>query len=195
MISSAPTDISQNVIYDHPTLSNLAKYLSSFVHSFEQQPDLRMADQISAMVSKYSLQLGSQEEQENTVREKETILLTGSTGSLGSNILARLLEDFRVQKVWALVRGEVKEAIERQRTAFSKQGLDSSLLDSGKVTFLAGNLTLGNLGLEGEIFEEVYLHSLHVIFVLKSLRAAEGLHNNSDPQCMAAGLQLVFIFV
>jgi thioester reductase-like protein len=64
-----------------------------------------------------------------------TVILTGSTGSLGTYILSGLLNDPKVAKVYCFNRAA--DAGTRQRQGFAEKGLDaSSLKDPSKVEFL-----------------------------------------------------------
>ncbi|KAI9659579.1 MAG: putative NRPS-like protein biosynthetic cluster [Bathelium mastoideum] len=63
---------------------------------------------------------------------KETVLLTGSTGSLGTYLLNTLIGDGRIEKIYCLNRSSDAQA--RQEASFSKLGMP--LLDQSKVTFL-----------------------------------------------------------
>ncbi|KAF4610126.1 hypothetical protein D9613_010407 [Agrocybe pediades] len=79
----------------------------------------------------------------------EVVLVTGTTGTLGSNLLAKLLQDPAVSKVYAFNRpgasGETSHV--RHRTAFARQGLSLPLLVSPKLVLLEGDLTKENFGL------------------------------------------------
>lgn len=86
-----------------------------------------------------------------------TVLLTGSTGNLGSHILASLLQDDRVACIFAHNRpSKVGETImSRQRASFEAQGLNIKLLESAKLVLIEGDLTQVSLGLSDEVFAKV----------------------------------------
>ncbi|KAG8701412.1 hypothetical protein FRC08_004090, partial [Ceratobasidium sp. 394] len=77
-----------------------------------------------------------------------------TTGALGSHILAQLLENERVEKVWALNR-KSKETFARQSSSFEDKGLDVELLKSEKLALLDADLENQNLGLEVEVYDEI----------------------------------------
>lgn len=91
--------------------------------------------------------------------DHKIILLTGSTGSVGAHMLARLLASDKAVKIYAFLRkqreGGNEVNVKRQRAAFVDRGLDVSLLDSSKLTILSGNLTESFMGLGEETYEEV----------------------------------------
>ncbi|KAI0681684.1 male sterility protein-domain-containing protein [Cerioporus squamosus] len=88
----------------------------------------------------------------------ETVLVTGTTGRLGSHLLAQLLERMDVARVYALNRGAPgsEESLEkRNRAAFRQWGLDESLLDSGRVSFHPADLSKPNFDLGEPLYEEM----------------------------------------
>ena len=104
---------------------------------------------------------------ENAVRARrggaETVLVTGTTGRLGSHLLAQLLARPDVARVYALNRpalGASRSIEERTRSAFKLWGLDESLLTSDKVVLLVGDLTKAKFGLEAHVYDEVRLSAL-----------------------------------
>ena len=97
-------------------------------------------------------------DQEGRASTSETVIVTGTTGRLGSHLLAQLLARKDVQHVYALNRAtasSTKSLDVRSREAFRMWGLDESLLDSGKVSFHVANLTQPQLGLEVGVYEAV----------------------------------------
>ncbi|TFK25361.1 hypothetical protein FA15DRAFT_703770 [Coprinopsis marcescibilis] len=83
------------------------------------------------------------------------VLITGTTGALGCYILAALLTDSSITRVYGLNRrlnSSPLTTCERQRRAFEERGLDPSLLDSDKLQILDGDLTQADLGLPEATF-------------------------------------------
>ncbi|PPQ66141.1 hypothetical protein CVT24_000228 [Panaeolus cyanescens] len=83
------------------------------------------------------------------------VLLTGSTGYLGSYTLSSLLGASRVSKVYALNRKGSRALKERQEASFLDKGLSASLLQDKRVTLLEADLSMPHFGLPGPIFEEM----------------------------------------
>ena len=73
------------------------------------------------------------------------VLLTGSTGGLGSHILASLLTNPAVVEVITLNRGS--NVAERQRASFEERGLSTSILSSHKLISIVGDMKHPELGL------------------------------------------------
>ncbi|KAK7035340.1 hypothetical protein VNI00_011871 [Paramarasmius palmivorus] len=94
----------------------------------------------------------------------DAVLVTGTTGSLGCNILNQLLCLDDVSHVYAFNRGNSgMTAMERQALSFSAQGLPVTLLSSSKLTVLEGDMSTTNFGLEDSIYEELSARVTHVI--------------------------------
>jgi Male sterility protein len=71
---------------------------------------------------------------------KRAVLVTGTTGALGTYLLATLLLDPSVDEIFALNRhsrsAKVEEGHSRQRAAFENRGIKQELLKSPRLTFI-----------------------------------------------------------
>ena len=92
--------------------------------------------------------------------EHKVVFLTGSTGSVGAHMLARLLPSEKVDKVYTFMRKQKAGDgvnMQRQVDAFVERGLDTELLKSHKLALISGDLTAPNLGMSAELYEQVRL--------------------------------------
>ena len=85
----------------------------------------------------------------------DTIILTGSTGSLGIELLASLLENPRVARIYALNRKSSAHLEQRHHIILSERGLDPSIIKSEKVRLLEIDLEAELFGLSSDLYEEV----------------------------------------
>ena len=111
--------------------------------------------ELYTLVDKYSANFPSFN---GHVRERAgtVVILTGSTGSLGANILAKLLERPEVIRVYAMSRpSSGLSAKERHVKAFEREGLDVSLLDNNKVQCLVGDAATSDFGIDPTLYQEV----------------------------------------
>lgn len=84
------------------------------------------------------------------------VLLTGSTGTLGTYILQQLLNDPRVTRVYALNRPSAgKDMWSRQSESLLDRGVNLTVLDSAKLELIEGDTTKADLGLNGELLNEI----------------------------------------
>ncbi|KAL0569047.1 Mycolipanoate synthase [Marasmius crinis-equi] len=89
-------------------------------------------------------------------KAQRVVLLTASTGHLGSYVLMSLVRDPTVAHIYTLNRPGNTSPESRQRHVLSGCGLDAShVFDSQKVTWLKGDLTQAYLGLEENTLAEM----------------------------------------
>ncbi|KAL9113522.1 MAG: hypothetical protein Q9227_002259 [Pyrenula ochraceoflavens] len=97
----------------------------------------------------------------NPISNPVVILLTGSTGNLGTFLLHALLTTAAVSRVICLNRKP--NAAERQKNAFKSRGLGTEILHPARTEFLTGDLAKGNLGLEEAIYGRLKEEVTHII--------------------------------
>ena len=161
-VRRAATSISANIIFEHPSIHQLAYTVlalidpsSEFVRQ-EDQIRLRVAE-IEAMVTKYTTNLPvPQTKVARSSDEGPVVLLTGSTGNIGSHILAYLLSDSRVGRVYALNRPS-SDPVGRLRASLADRELSETLLEDPRFVSLVGDVTQDRFGLEATQYDEVCL--------------------------------------
>lgn len=114
------------------------------------------------MAKKYSQGFG-EHNGSDPLPEQEVILITGTTGSIGSHVLANLLTSPQVGKVYALNRKNQLSLLERQRDSFRTRSLDVGLIDSSKLVLLEGDTTQSDFGLPNVVLREVSLNFTSVV--------------------------------
>ena len=151
-----PHLIAPKLIYANPTAAKLADALHQMSgHGAEASgkfEELRLK-KMEDMLAKYSKDLPKALASEGDAKEDEkklTVVLTGSTGSLGSYILDALLVSDRVSKVICLNRGVHSE--EKQKKSNASRDLITDW-ESGKVQFLTTDLGKPRLGLSSNDYD------------------------------------------
>ncbi|KAF8320374.1 acetyl-CoA synthetase-like protein, partial [Clavulina sp. PMI_390] len=87
---------------------------------------------------------------------KESILITGTTGALGSALLQQAIESDRFGRVWAFNRPSSEHSgMERQQASFVDKGLDPSLLQHHKLQMIDTDTSADHLGLNLAEYEEI----------------------------------------
>ncbi len=117
-----------------------------------------------AMAEKYGSNFVSNVTEGRPSNEHKVVFLTGSTGSVGAHMLARLLPSEKVDKVYAFMRKQKagdSVNMQRQVDAFVERGLDTELLKSSKLALISGSLTDANLGMSEELYEQVRCSHTH----------------------------------
>ncbi|CAL1703594.1 unnamed protein product [Somion occarium] len=157
----AAASIPQEFIFTHPTIQRLAAAIVSLVDpSFGTTAHGRAS--IEDLIAKYSANLpAARSVPHGTPPSEIVVVLTGSTGGLGAHLLASLLEEPNVAKVYTLNRGN--DLVERQKASFVDRGLPVELLSSGKLVQLTADLSLDDIGLDSDVLKEIKCSATHII--------------------------------
>ncbi|KAH7912704.1 acetyl-CoA synthetase-like protein [Hygrophoropsis aurantiaca] len=156
-------NIAPSFVFDNPTIIGMASRLASLIHNGEQTfPDdlnARHKASIEDMIEKYliGMDCAPPNTQDNVIPARHTVVLTGSTGGLGSYLLAQLLRRESVSRVYAFNRpskaGATSES--RQRASFEDKGLPVELLKSEQLTFIEGHADQEQCGLEFSVYNKI----------------------------------------
>ncbi|KIY53550.1 acetyl-CoA synthetase-like protein [Fistulina hepatica ATCC 64428] len=168
---SASSDLSSNVVYDHPSISALAKHVCAAIAAEDTQSTTE--EDLKRLVEKYTTNWPTRVVSRGQVAVDDTqgdvVLLTGSTGSLGTSLLAHLLTSESVQRVYAFNRPKPGASlVDRQREAFKLRGYDPNLATSPKVVFVEGRITSQGLEITennvtlAETIRTAITHIIHI---------------------------------
>lgn len=140
------------MIYGHPTVESLSTMLSVAALQ-SSHPTVPRHHRIEALINKYTKGLSSPIilKQKMCTPSKHVVLLTGSTGSLGSYLLSDLLRDDTVTTVYCLNRSA--GASVRQMKSFRQKGLNTDALC--RVKFLQCSLSDERLGIPAASYTEM----------------------------------------
>jgi hypothetical protein len=160
--SDAVKHVSASFVYKYPTIERMATFLSMAVTDPNSAQGVDLATrgrELQALVDKYTESFPSHlavSGSAHTSSYGQVYLLTGTTGGLGSNMLAHLLREPAVERIYAFNRpSKSSSSEERQLTAFKQRGLDTSLLSSEKIVYVEGDLSVSGFGLDDKLYEEV----------------------------------------
>ncbi|RYO98173.1 hypothetical protein DL766_005198 [Monosporascus sp. MC13-8B] len=140
--------INYKLLYTATTITQMAEALSVIMSQDESQagPATQRRDDPEALLEKYVKQLPTISNRPTaTIHNAETVVLTGSTGSLGPYILTSLLSKPEVKKVICLNRSPDAKA--KQIASFQKRKLPKLTENNERVVFLQSKLAQPNLGL------------------------------------------------
>ncbi|PYH43451.1 NRPS-like enzyme [Aspergillus saccharolyticus JOP 1030-1] len=148
---SAEVALNQQQIYAHPTVAQLAQSLVDLLHGNTRTTRVSRPERLANMIAKYTSQLPPFRPPPAALPAQSTVILTGSTGSLGTYLLHRLLTNPSIAKVYCFNRGAT--AAERQRDSFEAKGLDTQLLaDANRVEFLPVAFGAPQFGLPDQLY-------------------------------------------
>ncbi|EKM52740.1 uncharacterized protein PHACADRAFT_198789 [Phanerochaete carnosa HHB-10118-sp] len=181
-----------NFDYQHPSISGLAQYVSGLVST--EKPSDDMVDEkqrvaaMHVMVQKYSRDLPRHTPKMDRPA-RSVVLVTGTTGSLGAALLAALVDDPKVSKVYAFNRKGPQSLEERQRQVLAERGYDAErIVKSGKVVFIDADTSGDKLGLQMDSYEKVRTSVTHILHNDTSQRYEDVLPLTA-PDSMAGDLQ------
>ena len=145
--------LAPKTIYQNPTSAKLATSLFGLLDQSPQpRKDSKSDESIESILRTF------QQKIEDLDQPPKTVILTGSTGSLGSYILDRLLRNTLVEKVTCLNRAGGKA--KRQARLHEARGLD---MDFSKAQFLEVDLSEKHFGLENDTYKSLQEHTTHII--------------------------------
>ena len=154
--------VSPSFVYEHSTIEHMATFLGKIVADphFTQGVDLTTrGKELQALVDKYTEGFPSRLTHDGSaypVLRGDVYLLTGTTGSLGSNMLAQLLEAPGVTRVYAFNRPSKAATLRaRQLSAFKERGMNVDLLSSEKLVYVEGDLSAPDFALDHKFYREV----------------------------------------
>ncbi|EGO23306.1 putative non-ribosomal peptide synthetase [Serpula lacrymans var. lacrymans S7.9] len=171
-LRAAARRIPHNLVFECPNI----KLLADRVAKIAGQPQSQVNEQvkgsalhdakmeIETMLGKYSAELrrtkktnGSHVESSASTKAGRTVvLLTGSTGGLGSYLLASLLKNEEVAKVYALNRHSKASRVQQRQTAvFEDRELDVALLKLDKLIFIEADATAERCGLNEQTYDQL----------------------------------------
>ncbi|KAK3902336.1 hypothetical protein C8A05DRAFT_15597 [Staphylotrichum tortipilum] len=145
--------LATRVIYGHPTPRRLAEYLFSVVNNESQEQaggeTHHAEDTMKALLEKYTRDMPqAQGDKPPPADDGQVIVITGTTGALGSYMLDLASASPLVKKIICFNRSDDAEA--RQRKAAADRGLRG---DFSKAVFLHTDMSSFDLGLGKETYE------------------------------------------
>ncbi|KAK4955159.1 putative secondary metabolism biosynthetic enzyme [Elasticomyces elasticus] len=190
---SCKAAVSPRAIYAHPTITSLASSLrgSEKGNGVTRLVDNR-ADVMSAMLEKYTSDLppAKTSSRAQTVSEEHTVILTGSTGSLGNYILQELVASTQVKRVYCLNRSS--DAQDRQCLSFDAR---SAPIDFMKVRFLQSDFGKERFGLSEGMYTkllqsvDLLIHNAWAVDFNKTLESFESVHIAGVRRCVDFSIQ------
>ncbi len=156
--SGTEVNITTSTIYMHPTVAKLSNAIIQLIDPSRINDTVAEEDDISKM--RESLDSWSSDLPGQNKHSSLTVILTGSTGSLGSYLLDALLAEPKTTKVYCLNRSN--DASQRQLKSNSGRGLTTSW-GPDRVSFLQTDMSKPLFGLPKAIYDELLQQVTHII--------------------------------
>ncbi|KAI9266000.1 male sterility protein-domain-containing protein [Sporodiniella umbellata] len=160
IISQKYGQVPQNFLYENPTFSAMQKALASYQYLFESDDVAEKRYQETQSLAELYVERAKRDFSvvENNcahLKRGHVVMLTGATGSLGSNILQCLLQNQSVKKIYCLVRGKESDLKDRVLKSFESNFHDTSLLNTERLEVLPMRLSEPNLGFTKKQYEQL----------------------------------------
>lgn len=156
--------VSSNLVYDHPNIASLGQYISAVANAGSEGTvsSERKGEDVLAFLDRFTKDFPPHVPSV-PASDKDVVLLTGSTGALGSALLATLVATDSVERIYAYNRPSRQGAstLERQQEALKSRGYDPKIASSPKVVMLEAELTGAGLNLDPAVEDKVRVFSYH----------------------------------
>ncbi|GKZ23559.1 putative NRPS-like protein biosynthetic cluster [Aspergillus brasiliensis] len=141
-------EVSRDFVYRNPSVNKMARALTGA----PSEPNDTAEATFDQLVDEFSSTSSGRQ-------QRRTVLLTGSTGSLGSYLLSKLLETPSVDSIICLNRPSTEDGQTRQKRLMISRGINIPEDSWSRVLFMRTNISLPHLGLD----ESQYAHLTAVI--------------------------------
>ena len=152
-------------LYSNPTIDRLSRAFYNLVHDVIESPinlAEKQAEKLREIRAKYTANLPKPSNTHSHLLPKDgnTVILTGSTGSLESYVLEALLCQANVKKIYCLNRAE--NGMEKQSQVNKPRGLTTEWLPH-RVQFFKVDFSKPNFALDDEQYTILLQQATHII--------------------------------
>ena len=149
--------LAPSTIYTHPTIVKLTQeiiHLAQESRASTEVDEKMRVEKMSLMLQKHSAGMIPQKNQLSTriTKTPQTVLLTGSTGVLGSYLLERLASCKTIKRIYCVNRSSDSE--QRQDRALASRGLKLHS-DRNRVVYVTSDMSKSDLGLEHSVYSDI----------------------------------------
>lgn len=182
--------ISPRLVYSNPTVDKLAIALHGIIigdgGANAAKSTFSRSQRMDDIVHKFTKDLSTSRETPSERPNKDTVVLTGSTGSLGNYFLELLIADPKVEHIYCLNRSA--DAKQRQEKEFRGRGIGNP--GFAEVTFLRAAFGEERFGLPAQPYEEmqrsatVFVHNAWAVDFNQDLSSFEPVHIAGTRRCI-----------
>lgn len=113
-------NLTADLCYSNPTVEKLSQLVLRIVNGEKEEEKLSRPEKLNSLIEKYTAKLPDRRIDDSSLPGKSTVILTGTTGSLGTYLLDVFLRDQDIVKVYCFNRSDAKA---RQEKGFHEKGL------------------------------------------------------------------------
>jgi FlaA1/EpsC-like NDP-sugar epimerase len=147
--------IESTFVYQNPSILALTRFILNFTSELSSSTSVKTGkvEEMLNLVTKYGKDFVVH--QGSATPLMDVVLVTGTTGAIGSAVLAELAKSQNVARIFAFNRKGMITLTERQKNAFKDRGIDPILAESPKVVLVEADLARPGFGVNDELMEEV----------------------------------------
>jgi carbohydrate kinase (thermoresistant glucokinase family) len=148
--------LGQNVVFEYPSIASLSAHLHS-LRTGAVQEKTSIEATMQDLIAKYS---------DFKPARKQTVVLTGTTGSLGAHVLAQLVARPDIETVYCLVRAKNgKEATRRVTNSLLQRKIYHTMSQEAraKINALPSDFSDAYLGLSSAMYEAIASRLTNII--------------------------------
>jgi thioester reductase-like protein len=146
--------VDSKLIYSNPSIDSLSRAIWGLLHPEDSTAAISSVDAMTSIFEKYTRDLP------RNANSNAVVILTGSTGSVGSYLLDTLMDTKQVTEIWCLNRSQ--DAQKRQGQNSTERGLRMDW-KARNVHFLKADLSQPLLGLSEEEYKTMLKRATHII--------------------------------
>lgn len=128
------------------------------------QTEAKVAE-MENLITKYTRAFPRHVSSGHDFADTEVILITGTTGAIGTSMLAQLIDIPSVTRIYAFNRPSEEGSSslrERQVASLRQRGYDAGILDRGKIVMVEGDQSKPDLGISPRLFQEVSMSFIYL---------------------------------
>lgn len=165
--------VSLSTLFENPSISDLVAHFSSSSSRSSSPKSIDSITSTTQTIKKIISNLASEfknwapgsfssTSSQNPASQRETILLTGASGSLGTALLETLSSSPHVAKIYAMVRGP--NHLSKLRSSFASRGMNPSILEEGgKIEVLNFSMQDPLLGVDVQVYAKLAMEVTVVV--------------------------------
>lgn len=151
--------VTVRLIYKNPSIAKLEEVFLGRSNTIRN--DLQRCCEMRALRERYTRTIRSYSLHQEVA--SQVILLTGSTGHLGANILAQLVKARRIKKVICMNRKAETMSRDRQLISNTRQGINLQDKEWAKIEFIDVNTQSANFDIRDAISDAIACQISHII--------------------------------
>ncbi|KAH7123321.1 hypothetical protein B0J13DRAFT_680032 [Dactylonectria estremocensis] len=157
-VDTGGNKLGQNIVFEQPSIEKLSQFLLNLRIGQDAVTKVSIEDEMREMIGKYETKLPND--------SSFSVVVTGTTGSLGAHVAAKLAVDPRVNRIYCLVRAHgPAEALRRVKDSMVQRQVYHTLpLEARrKLVALPSDLSDAKLGLSDTDYKSITMDLRTVI--------------------------------